>query len=98
MVMDRQVRRLMMECGSDTPLSAAAMRVGMSENTARRYRRAHSPVAPDPFAALWPEIEALLVQAPGLEAPQSWRPCGGDPRSEGQLRTLQRRIQMIDLG
>ncbi len=57
--------------GTGTPLSPAAMRSGMSENTARRYRTGPLPsqrkvprqyrTRPDPFAALWPEIEALLV-------------------------------------
>ena len=67
-----------MELGRHTALSTAAMRAGMSENTARRYRTGLLPsqrtvprryrTHPDPFAAIWPEIEALLVQAPGLEA------------------------------
>jgi hypothetical protein len=38
MVTDRQVRRLMKELGKATPLCTAALRSGMSENTARRYR------------------------------------------------------------
>ena len=67
-----------MELGTGTPLSTAAIRAGMSENTARRYRTGPLPsqrpvprayrTRLDPFAAIWPEIEALLVQAPGLEA------------------------------
>lgn len=106
MVTDRQVRRLMMEFGTGTPLSTAAMRSGMSENTARRYRRGPLPSqrkAPrhyrtrlDPFAALWPEIEALLVQAPGLEATTIFETLRGRPErllSDGHLRTLQRRIR-----
>ena len=62
-----------MELGTGTPLSIAAMRAGMSEPTARRYRTDPLPsprtvprayrTRRDPFAALWPEIEALLVQA-----------------------------------
>ena len=38
MVTDRQVRRLRMELGKGEPLATAALRSGMSENTARRYR------------------------------------------------------------
>lgn len=95
-----------MELGSGTPLSRAAMRAGMSENTARRYRTGplpsqrkvprHYRTRPDPFAALWPEIEALLVQAPGLEATTIFETLRGRPEvrlAEGQLRTLQRRIR-----
>lgn len=106
MVTDQQVRRLMMELGTGTPLSTAAMRAGMSENTARRYRMGPLPsqrtmvrqyrTRPDPFAALWPEIEALLVQAPGLEATTIFEALRGRPDlplAEGQLRTLQRRIR-----
>ena len=38
MVTERQVRRLMRELIRGEPLVRAAMRSGMSENTARRYR------------------------------------------------------------
>ncbi len=106
MVTDQQVRRLMMELGTGTPLSTAAMRAGISENTARRYRMGPLPsqrtmvrpyrTRPDPFAALWPAIDALLVQAPGLEATTIFETLRGRPDlplAEGQLRTLQRRIR-----
>lgn len=106
MVTDRQVRRLMMELGTGTPLSTAAIRAGMSENTARRYRIGplpsqrqaprHYRTRPDPFAAIWPEIEALLVHAPGLEATTIFETLRGRPAlplADGQLRTLQRRIR-----
>ena len=106
MVTDRQVRRLIMELGTGTPLSTAAIRAGMSENTARRYRTVPLPsqrpvprayrTRPDPFAAIWPEIEALLVQAPGLEAVTIFETLRARPDlvvADGQLRTLQRRIR-----
>jgi len=95
-----------MELGRHTALSTAAMRAGMSENTARRYRtgllpgQRHVPrryrTRPDPFAAIWPEIEALLVHAPGLEATTIFDTLRGRPAlplADGQLRTLQRRIR-----
>ncbi len=95
-----------MELGTGTPLSTAAIRAGMSENTARRYRTGPLPsqrkplrqyrTRPDPFAALWPEIEALLVAAPNLEATTIFETLKGRPDvsvTEGQLRTLQRRIR-----
>lgn len=106
MVTDRQVRRLMMELGRHTPLSTASMRAGMSENTARRYRTGPLPsqrkeprryrTRPDPLAGIWPEIEALLVHAPGLEATTIFDTLRGRPAlplADGQLRTLQRRIR-----
>jgi hypothetical protein len=106
MVTDRQVRRLMRELGTGTPLSTAAMRAGMSENTARRFRTGPLPsqrnkprqyrTRLDPFAALWPEIEALLVDAPTLEATTIFETLRGRPEvrlADGQLRTLQRRIR-----
>ncbi|MBK7418052.1 MAG: IS21 family transposase [Nitrospira sp.] len=96
----------MMELGTGTPLSTAAMRAGMSENTARRYRTGPLPsqrkaprqyrTRPDPLAVVWPEIEALLVQAPGLEATTIFETLRGRPEgplTDGQLRTLQRRIR-----
>lgn len=100
MVTDRQVRRLMMELGTGTPVSTAAMRAGMSETTARRYRMGPLPsqravprayrTRPDPFAAIWPEIEALLLQAPGLEAVTIFETLRARPDlvfADGQLRT-----------
>jgi hypothetical protein len=82
------------------------MRAGMSENTARRYRTGPLPsqrkgprqyrTRLDPFAAIWPEIEALLVEAPSLEATTIFETLRGRPDlllADGQLRTLQRRIR-----
>ena len=43
MVTDRQVRRVRMELGKGEPLATAALRSGMSENTARRYREGAPP-------------------------------------------------------
>src|SRR5216683_7778930 len=59
-------------------LERAALKSGMSENTARRYRkgatrkgarpaRAYRTRA-DPFEAVWLEVEKMLEIAPGLEA------------------------------
>jgi transposase len=95
-----------MELGKSEPLSTAALRSGMSENTARRHRVGALPrqrksrrqyrTRPDPFAQVWPEIEAMLEQAPGLEAVTIFEALRGRPElsfSDGQLRTLQRRIR-----
>jgi transposase len=84
----------------------AAAKSGMSERTARKY--AHSGQAPsqakvphtwrtrsDPFAEVWPEVEALLRQDSGLQAKTIWRELNerhAGRFSTGQLRTLQRRL------
>lgn len=95
-----------MELGQGEPLSKAALRSGMSETTARQYRAGRLPsqrkqprqyrTRPDPFAAVWPEIEAMLEQAPGLEAVTIFEALLQRAEvsfSEGQLRTLQRKIR-----
>jgi transposase len=89
------------------PLSTAATKAGMDEKTARKYRKAgllpselKKPrdwrTRPDPFAAVWPEIETMLREAPGLEALTVFedlqRRWAGEFQ-DGQLRTLQRRIR-----
>jgi transposase len=77
----------------------------MSENTGRKYRRegGHARREPrkyrtrkDPFEAVWPQIEKLLEQAPELEAQSVFEALRQreDVRfSDGQLRTLQRRMK-----
>jgi hypothetical protein len=90
------------------PLIRAAVRAGMSEPTARKYARSgQMPSAtkaphtwrtrPDPYAEVWPEIEALLKQDGGLEAKTIFMEL--DARypgrfAPGQLRTLQRRVHI----
>src|SRR4051812_9255623 len=84
----------------------AAAKAGMSERTARKY--AHSGdtpsvakvphtwrTRPDPFAAVWPEVDALLRQDCGLQAKTIWMELNerhAGRFSAGQLRTLQRRL------
>src|SRR6185437_14522940 len=88
------------------PQVTAAAKAGMSERTARKYAR--SGRAPsqvrvphtwrtraDPFAEVWPEIEALLRQDGGLQAKTIWMDLNeryAGRFSAGQLRTLQRRV------
>jgi transposase len=88
------------------PLIGAAVRAGMSEPTARKYARlglmpsAVKPprtwrTRPDPYAAVWPEIESWLKLDAGLEAKTIWMALNerhGGRFSAGQLRTLQRRV------
>jgi hypothetical protein len=95
----------MKDLGEGRPLSVSAKRAGMSENTARKYRRQGGSTTKeprsyrtrrDPFEAVWPEIKKLLEESPGLEALSVFevlRSRGDVTFSDGQLRTLQRRIR-----
>ncbi len=104
---DAQVRRLMEDMARHGKKGRAAMRSGMSRNTAAKYLNAgrlpSEIVTPrtwrtrsDPFAAVWPEITAMLREAPTLEAKTIFDVLMDrepDRYAEGQLRTLQRRIR-----
>ena len=97
----------MKELRKQTPLATAAVKAGMSEPTARKWRdQGRLPgeverqrdwrTRQDPFEELWPEAEALLANDPGLQAKTVFeelqRRYPGRLRP-GQLRTLQRRFR-----
>lgn len=107
MTTNQQVRLLMSLINQGLPLSAAAAKAGMSEPTARKYRRSGKlpteskathewRTRVDPFAAVWPEVEALLEGDAGLQAKTMFeelqRRYPGEFQA-GQLRTLQRRFR-----
>jgi transposase len=106
MVTDEQVRLLMSLLNQGIPQATAAAKAGMSERTARKYARSgQSPsqsqvphtwrTRPDPFAEVWPEVEALLQQDIGLQAKTIWAELNERYPGRfgpGQLRTLQRRV------
>jgi hypothetical protein len=89
-------------------LSAASLKTGMSEPTARKYRRSgklpgqlkkkHSwRTRPDPFADIWVEVEQLLETDGGLQAKTIFEEIQRrhpGQFSNGQLRTLQRRLRL----
>ena len=93
---------------SGKSLSLAADKAGMDEKTARKYRDSgqlpsHSRVEhtwrtrADPFETVWAEIKELINPAPGLEAKtvfEEMQRRHPGVFSEGQLRTLQRRIKI----
>jgi transposase len=96
----------MKELNEGETLELAALKSGMSENTARRYRKGALPkgrrdqrtyrTRADPFEAVWPDVERMLESAPGLEAKTIFARLCERPEatfSEGQLRTLQRKIR-----
>lgn len=108
MVTDRQVRMLMkLKTEKKLSLSAAAAKSGMCERTARKYRRSGKlpsesksshrwRTRPDPFESFWDEIAALLELNPGLEAKTLFEELQRrypGRFSDGQLRTLQRRVK-----
>lgn len=97
----------MTELTRGNTLDGAALKAGMTENTARRYRDGALPKGKrgprtyrtrvDPFETVWPEIERMLEAAPGLEAKTIFERLLERPDatfSEGQLRTLQRKIRL----
>lgn len=107
MVTDKQVRRLMKELEKDQNLSRAALKADMDRKTARKYvdsgklpsqmtKPRRWRTRKDPFADDWPDIEAKLADAPELEAKtlfEDLRRRKPGKYTDGQLRTLQRRIK-----
>ena len=107
MVTDQQVQLLRKFMHTEPTLSTAAAKAGMDEKTARRYRRlgklpSESKRArdwltrEDCFADVWPGIEKMLETSPALEAKTLFnylQRCHPGSYSNGQLRTLQRRIK-----
>lgn len=104
---DAQVRKLMEEYQKQGGIGRAALRAGLDRKTARKYvregklpselKKPHTwRTREDPFEEEWPRIEAMLGEAPELEATTIFdHLLGEDPdRYEpGQLRTLQRRVR-----
>lgn len=88
-------------------IATAALTAGMSENTARRYRKSGSlpsGVHPahewrtraDPLGVVWPEIREMLMEHPGLQGKTIFDELQRrypEQFASGQLRTLQRRIK-----
>ena len=107
MVTDQQIKRLWRLRHEKLSLDVAAAKAGMDAKTARKYlrdRRLPSEMKqkhlwrtrPDPFEELWPELRERLALEPGLQAKTLFeylqRTFPGR-FSDGQLRTLQRRIK-----
>ena len=88
-------------------MSAGAMKAGVDRKTARRYldhpqaspgpRRPHAwRTRPDPLASAWPRAEAILAEAPELEAKallEHLMEAREPGLNAGHLRTFQRRTQ-----
>lgn len=107
MITDLQARRLMKLINTEMTLAHAAAKAGISEPTARKYRRLGKPPSqtkrertyrtrPDPFAGVWAEVEELLRRDATIEAKTIFdHLCRKHEGcfAEPQLRTLQRRIK-----
>lgn len=88
-------------------IGRAAMKADMDRKTARKYLTAGKlpsemgqprdwRTRPDPFEAHWPALETKLREAPGLEAKTLLDELVArypEQYSQGQLRTLQRRVR-----
>jgi hypothetical protein len=107
MVTDQQIRRLYKLSNTEDTQAIAASKAGMDVKTARKYLRTrrlpsemkaerHWLTRPDGFAEVWPEIVEQIRTNPGLEAKTIFAALQRkhpDRFSDGQLRTLQRRIK-----
>lgn len=107
MVTDKQARRLMKLRQTEKTLAIAASKAGMDPKTARKYVRLGklpSEVKPehnwrtreDPFADIWDDISSLLKGNSGFESKtifQYLQRRYPGRYSDGQLRTLQRRVK-----
>ena len=108
MTTDQQVRKLRMLIQTEKTQAIAAAKAGMDEKTARKYlssgkmpsqsKKEHTwRTREDPFEEEWEDIRQKLAINPGLEAKtifdglQRQKP---GKFSDGQLRTLQRRIKI----
>ena len=108
MIADAQLRMLRRLDHHGAAKELAAVKSGMDPKTARKYRRLGKLPSevkimdrdwltrPDPFAEVWPELQAQLQLHPGLEAKTLFadlqRRFPGR-FADGQLRTLQRRCR-----
>jgi hypothetical protein len=102
-----QLTKLANERNQGRTIRMSAMKSGMSRNTARKHLRQNDPTeqrrAPhtwrtreDPLAAIWPQAEEMLRQAPELEAKALFEHLAASRRDEikpGLLHTFQRRVK-----
>jgi transposase len=108
MITKQQYRKLMSEYQTTGNLTISAMRAGMSRRIARKYLQAGQPpeelqakhtwrTRPDPLVEIWPLAEAMLAQAPDLEAKALFdhvRERSPQGMQEKHLRTFQRRVKL----
>ena len=107
MVTDEQVKKLRHLRSLKHTVSVAAVKSGMCEKSAQKYLRSQQlpserkqprtwKTRADPFEAVWPILVERLRQEPKLEAKTLFEELveeDPDGYTEGQLRTLQRRVK-----
>lgn len=108
MVTDHQVRRLFSLSKKEQNQELAAAKAGMDAKTARKYLREgklpselrterHWRTRTDPFVEVWEEVQDMLATNNGLEAKTLFAELQRrypTRFSDGQLRTLQRRVKL----
>ena len=108
MVTDRQVRRLFKLTSTEKTKALAAAKADIDEKTARKYlrlgrlpsetKREHTwRTRSDPFADVWQDIKPFLENNPRLQGKtlfDYFKRQHPGRYSDGQLRTLQRRIKV----
>src|ERR1051326_3588005 len=105
-ITDAQVKELRRQLRRCSSLQKAALKTGMDRKSAAKYQEGKMPserksartwrTRIDPLAAVWPEVQAELERAPGLQALTLLALL--QERYPGQysnelLRTLQRRVR-----
>ena len=107
MITKQQYKRLMSEYEKTGKLTDSAMKADVDRHTARKYIEAGQCPAqlqaphtwrtrPDPLEKIWPEVAAMLQDAPELEAKTLFEHFLARPDSgleEGHLRTFFRRVR-----
>lgn len=107
MVSDHQVRKLKKMLSNKKTLRESALKAGIDEKTARKYRKTGEMPSEsktehtwrtrdDPFEDVWEEVRQMLNIAPALEAVTVFEYLQDrypDDFTDGQLRTLQRKIK-----
>lgn len=106
-VTDDQVRLLMKERSKGLTLETDAAKAGMSRQTAAKYEKADRMPSRDktartwrtrenPFQDVWPRIEGILKDAPGVQAKMIFDLLQREHPgrfNDNQLRTLQRQVR-----
>ena len=109
MVTDEQVRSLRKLSNTEKNQEIAASKAGMDPSTARRYlslerlpselkKERRWRTREDPCGEVWDAVQRQIQESPGLEAKTlfDWLQREYPGRfSDGQIRTLQRRIRMV---
>jgi transposase len=108
MITKQQYRKLMSEYQETGSVTNSAMKAGMSRRIARKYLEAGQPpnelqakhtwrTRPDPLVEIWSQAQAMLGEAPDLEAKALFEYLwerSPEALQEKHLRTFQRRVKL----